>query len=326
LLAAANSISAGGPWSQRLLRRLPGAEGEQQGLPAIVGGKRRRLGRGASQPRGGQPIEQPVGVVRLLGDSHAEFVERRAVVGHAHRHAGARRRAGLRQQLELVAPVVVGFGQPAQRRARDAAGIQRIAILRIGGQHAVEDLDRLLVAAERRQRLALQRQHLDKLGIHLQRALVAVQRLRRAATGETCVAVRDLRQDLAADVGADQVVGFGLEGEVALAAIDVAPIGGARRQFRPQAARPLVLAMRLVAASQAIEDLRPCHHGIGEIGNQCQRPVERRERAFAVAATPLDQAVAEMRARVVLVVADLGANLDRGRPAPQAPDGCDGRS
>jgi hypothetical protein len=39
-----------------------------------------------------------------------------------------------------LAPVVVGFGQPAERRARDATGVQRIAILRIGGQHAVEDL------------------------------------------------------------------------------------------------------------------------------------------------------------------------------------------
>ena len=91
----------------------------------------------------------------------------------------------------------------------------------------------------------------------------------------------ELRQDLAADVGADQVVGFRLEGEVALAAENVAPIGGARRQLRPQAARPLILGLRLDAASQAIEDFRPGHDGVGEIGNQRQRPVERGERALS---------------------------------------------
>ena len=47
--------------------------------------------------------------------------------------------------------------------------------------------------------------------------------------GEKRVAVGELRQDPAADVGADEVVGFRLEGEVALPAENVAPIGGARR-------------------------------------------------------------------------------------------------
>ena len=108
--------------------------------------------------------------------------QRRAVVGHAHRHTGARRRAGLRQQVELVAPVVVGFGQPAQRRAGDAA--ERSAYRHpSGGRPARRRRSGSLPRSGRARRLALQRQHLGKLGVHLQRALVAVQCLARRHHG-----------------------------------------------------------------------------------------------------------------------------------------------
>ena len=126
------------------------------------------FGRCARQSGRRQPVEQPVRVVGILGDGQPEFIERRAVVAHAHRHAGTRRRTRLRQQLELAAPVVVGLGQPAEGHPGNTTAVQGLAILRIGGQHAVEDPDRLLVAAQRRQGLALQRQHLGKLRVHLQ--------------------------------------------------------------------------------------------------------------------------------------------------------------
>ena len=304
-----------------LLRRLPGMEREQRRGPRRAAGICDRIGRRAGQPAGRQAIEQPVGIGRLLGQGQAETVEGGLIVSLSHRHAGARRRLRLRQQVELAPPVVVGFGQFAQRHPGNAAAVQRLAVRRKSREHRIEGLDRLLVAAQRRQGLALQRKQLRQVRLDPQGAFVAVERLLGPAADKKRVAVGKLRQDLVPDVAADQLIGLDLEREVAAPAEKVTPVRRACGHLRPQPARPVILAARGIASSLPVQQLGARQYRIGKARCPGERLVELGEGAIDVAAAHPQHAIA-----IVLLRAP-GLQVDHGGrgPPPKSRQRADGR-
>ena len=87
-------------------------------------------------------------------------------------------------------------------------------------------------------------------------------------------------------------VSFDLEGEVATPAEEVTPVRRACGHFRPQPARPIILAARGITSSLPVQQLGAGQHCVGKAGCAGERLVELHEGAVDVAAAHPQHAVA----------------------------------
>ena len=84
------------------------------------------------------------------------------MIAETKQHAGSRRCPLQRQQLELLAPIVVGLTKPAKRKPCYGAAAVHFGIPRASANCGVERTKRFLVASQHGQRFSPQR---DDLGL-----------------------------------------------------------------------------------------------------------------------------------------------------------------